>query len=235
MTLFQCAECQMFLDENCTCFVRDGKTYCRKDYARLFGAKCDKCQHPFGKDDYVMRANKKIFHIKEFINHIFMQFYLILISDSLIHKSLLIMIVIQDSSMIIWLTLSSSVSFVWPVVRIWWREIVLLWKRMVSTATSITAPRFVINLTPVTGARTITTRTSALSIITENLVKTVMTNLKKVRGAVTIISICHKCHAGDWQWARVIIWCHTVTAFYIDKIITTYDLFSCTVTHIAPV
>ena len=26
----QCAECQMFLDENCTCFVRDGKTYCRK-------------------------------------------------------------------------------------------------------------------------------------------------------------------------------------------------------------
>ena len=57
----------MFLDENCTCFVRDGKTYCRKDYARLFGAKCDKCQHPFGKDDYVMRANKKIFHIKESI------------------------------------------------------------------------------------------------------------------------------------------------------------------------
>ena len=101
MTLFQCAECQMFLDENCTCFVRDGKTYCRKDYARLFGAKCDKCQHPFGKDDYVMRANKKIFHIKELINHIFMQFYLILISDSSIHKSLLVKIVIQNSSMII--------------------------------------------------------------------------------------------------------------------------------------
>ena len=63
-SLFQCAECQMFLDETCTCFVRDGKTYCRKDYVRLFGARCDKCGHTFGKDDYVMRANKKIFHLK---------------------------------------------------------------------------------------------------------------------------------------------------------------------------
>jgi insulin gene enhancer protein ISL-1 len=30
----KCSECQMFLDENCTCFVRDGKTFCKKDYAR---------------------------------------------------------------------------------------------------------------------------------------------------------------------------------------------------------
>ena len=30
----KCCECQMFLDENCTCFVRDGKTYCKKDYNR---------------------------------------------------------------------------------------------------------------------------------------------------------------------------------------------------------
>ena len=30
----KCSECQMFLDENCTCFVRDGKTYCKKDYVR---------------------------------------------------------------------------------------------------------------------------------------------------------------------------------------------------------
>ena len=30
----KCNECQMFLDENCTCFVRDGKTYCKKDYLR---------------------------------------------------------------------------------------------------------------------------------------------------------------------------------------------------------
>ena len=30
----KCCECQMFLDENHTCFVREGKTYCKKDYVR---------------------------------------------------------------------------------------------------------------------------------------------------------------------------------------------------------
>ena len=30
----KCSECQMYLDENCTCFVRDGKTFCKKDYMR---------------------------------------------------------------------------------------------------------------------------------------------------------------------------------------------------------
>merc|ERR1719411_1067442 len=62
----RCAECQMFLDENCTCFVRDGKTYCKKDYVRLFGTKCDKCLRSFGKNDFVMRAKNKIFHLECF-------------------------------------------------------------------------------------------------------------------------------------------------------------------------
>jgi hypothetical protein len=30
----KCAECQQFLDENCTCFVKDKKTYCKRDYMR---------------------------------------------------------------------------------------------------------------------------------------------------------------------------------------------------------
>jgi hypothetical protein len=34
----KCCECQMFLDENCTCFVREGKTYCKKDYVRYVHA-----------------------------------------------------------------------------------------------------------------------------------------------------------------------------------------------------
>ncbi|XP_023321181.1 insulin gene enhancer protein ISL-1 [Eurytemora carolleeae] len=62
----KCNECQMFLDETCTCFVRDGKTYCKKDYVRLFGAKCDKCGCAFGKNDYVMRAKNRIFHLECF-------------------------------------------------------------------------------------------------------------------------------------------------------------------------
>ncbi|XP_010222949.1 PREDICTED: insulin gene enhancer protein ISL-1 [Tinamus guttatus] len=31
----KCAECDQYLDETCTCFVRDGKTYCKRDYISL--------------------------------------------------------------------------------------------------------------------------------------------------------------------------------------------------------
>jgi insulin gene enhancer protein ISL-1 len=62
----KCQECHQFLDENCTCFVRDGKTYCKRDYVRLFGTKCDKCGSSFSKNDFVMRAKSKIYHVKCF-------------------------------------------------------------------------------------------------------------------------------------------------------------------------
>ncbi|XP_017785938.1 PREDICTED: insulin gene enhancer protein ISL-1 isoform X2 [Nicrophorus vespilloides] len=62
----KCQECQMFLDESCTCFVRDGKTYCKGDYVRLFGTKCDKCGSSFSKTDFVMRAKSKIYHVECF-------------------------------------------------------------------------------------------------------------------------------------------------------------------------
>jgi insulin gene enhancer protein ISL-1 len=62
----KCQECRQFLDESCTCFVRDGKTYCKRDYVRLFGTKCDKCNSSFSKNDFVMRARSKIYHIECF-------------------------------------------------------------------------------------------------------------------------------------------------------------------------
>ncbi|XP_063700958.1 insulin gene enhancer protein isl-1 [Culicoides brevitarsis] len=62
----KCQECRQFLDESCTCFVRDGKTYCKRDYTRLFGTKCDKCGSSFSKNDFVMRAKTKIYHIECF-------------------------------------------------------------------------------------------------------------------------------------------------------------------------
>nr|KAG5709971.1 hypothetical protein BaRGS_030013 [Batillaria attramentaria] len=34
-TCLRCADCSQFLDESCTCFVRDGKTYCKRDYFRV--------------------------------------------------------------------------------------------------------------------------------------------------------------------------------------------------------
>nr|pir transcription factor isl-2a (clone S3) - chinook salmon [Oncorhynchus tshawytscha] len=36
----KCAECSQYLDETCTCFVRDGKTYCKRDYVSVLGARC---------------------------------------------------------------------------------------------------------------------------------------------------------------------------------------------------
>ena len=30
----KCSECKKFLDENCTCFVRNGKIFCKEDYLR---------------------------------------------------------------------------------------------------------------------------------------------------------------------------------------------------------
>lgn len=62
----KCVECQQFLDESCTCFVKDRKTYCKKDYMRLFGAKCAKCSESFDKNDFVMRARNKIYHTECF-------------------------------------------------------------------------------------------------------------------------------------------------------------------------
>ncbi|XP_014677144.1 PREDICTED: insulin gene enhancer protein ISL-1-like, partial [Priapulus caudatus] len=59
----KCADCHQFLDETCTCFVRDGKTYCKRDYIRLFGTKCSKCALGFQKNDFVMRARNKIYHV----------------------------------------------------------------------------------------------------------------------------------------------------------------------------
>ncbi|XP_077989201.1 insulin gene enhancer protein ISL-1-like [Glandiceps talaboti] len=59
----KCSDCNQYLDETCTCFVRDGKTYCKRCYVRLFGTKCAKCNLGFSKNDFVMRARNKIYHI----------------------------------------------------------------------------------------------------------------------------------------------------------------------------
>lgn len=30
----KCFECEQYLDESCTCFVKDRKTYCKRDYLK---------------------------------------------------------------------------------------------------------------------------------------------------------------------------------------------------------
>ncbi|XP_061534121.1 insulin gene enhancer protein isl-2a isoform X2 [Phycodurus eques] len=62
----KCAECSQYLDESCTCFVRDGKTYCKRDYVRLFGIKCAQCNTGFCSSDLVMRARESVYHMECF-------------------------------------------------------------------------------------------------------------------------------------------------------------------------
>ncbi|XP_058012694.1 insulin gene enhancer protein ISL-2 [Ahaetulla prasina] len=62
----KCADCSQYLDETCTCFVRDGKTYCKRDYIRLFGIKCAKCAGGFSSSDLVMRARDHVYHLECF-------------------------------------------------------------------------------------------------------------------------------------------------------------------------
>uniref|UniRef100_A0A8C1DJC7 ISL LIM homeobox 2a n=2 Tax=Cyprinus carpio TaxID=7962 RepID=A0A8C1DJC7_CYPCA len=62
----KCAECSQYLDETCTCFVRDGKTYCKRDYVRLFRIKCAKCNIGFCSSDLVMRARDNVYHMECF-------------------------------------------------------------------------------------------------------------------------------------------------------------------------
>lgn len=84
----RCSECNTSLEDEHTCFVRQGKTYCRADYLRylkatlccmyvpynkftiacityfrLFVRKCNGCQEPLLPSDLVMRAKDLIYHL----------------------------------------------------------------------------------------------------------------------------------------------------------------------------
>ncbi|XP_042220592.1 insulin gene enhancer protein ISL-1-like [Homarus americanus] len=49
----KCVDCHQFLDEYCTCFVRDGKTYCKRDYVRC--SACGKQLLP--GDEFALRED----------------------------------------------------------------------------------------------------------------------------------------------------------------------------------
>ena len=65
----QCAECHCKLNENTTCFVKNGRAYCKSDYARLFFSSpvnCDKCGHAIKQNDLIMKSRSKTYHYECF-------------------------------------------------------------------------------------------------------------------------------------------------------------------------
>ncbi|XP_065082800.1 LIM homeobox transcription factor 1-alpha [Ochlerotatus camptorhynchus] len=62
----QCTSCAIRLMHSC--FMRDGKLYCRFDYERLYGRnRCLGCGEKISADELVMRALDNVFHLKCFI------------------------------------------------------------------------------------------------------------------------------------------------------------------------
>ncbi|XP_023294595.2 LIM homeobox transcription factor 1-beta [Lucilia cuprina] len=61
-----CCYCGMQLHQ--TCYMRNGKLYCKMDYERLFSFKCAACCHPILPQDMVMRPLPNlIFHLSCFV------------------------------------------------------------------------------------------------------------------------------------------------------------------------
>ncbi|XP_067872327.1 insulin gene enhancer protein ISL-1-like [Heterodontus francisci] len=58
----KCVDCNQYLDESCTCFLREGKTYCKTDYFKKFSVRCAQCQTGLLSSDLVLRARGLIYH-----------------------------------------------------------------------------------------------------------------------------------------------------------------------------
>uniref|UniRef100_A0A8D3BUY2 LIM homeobox transcription factor 1, alpha n=1 Tax=Scophthalmus maximus TaxID=52904 RepID=A0A8D3BUY2_SCOMX len=60
----RCAACGDALRNSC--FLRDRKLYCKRDYADLFAARCGGCTEAVSPADLVMRAGAAVFHLRCF-------------------------------------------------------------------------------------------------------------------------------------------------------------------------
>ncbi|OCT85245.1 LIM homeobox transcription factor 1-alpha [Xenopus laevis] len=57
----QCCACKERLESSC--FYRDKKLYCRNDYEKLFAVKCGSCLDTIAPSEFVMRAQKNVYHL----------------------------------------------------------------------------------------------------------------------------------------------------------------------------
>jgi len=64
----KCVECGAELENEASCFEREGHIYCRDDYLRLYGGSrtCARCRIDISCTDLVMKARHCIFHVECF-------------------------------------------------------------------------------------------------------------------------------------------------------------------------
>ncbi|XP_074030021.1 LIM/homeobox protein arrowhead isoform X2 [Leptinotarsa decemlineata] len=58
----RCSICQLQLDRQPSCFIRDRAIYCKTDYAN-FGAKCSICTRGISSSDWVRKARDHVYHL----------------------------------------------------------------------------------------------------------------------------------------------------------------------------
>ncbi|XP_072338077.1 insulin gene enhancer protein ISL-1-like [Scyliorhinus torazame] len=61
-TCLKCVKCNQYLNESRTCFLREGKTYCKADYFKHFSVRCAQCEAGLLSSDMVLRARGLIYH-----------------------------------------------------------------------------------------------------------------------------------------------------------------------------
>ncbi|XP_069674429.1 LIM/homeobox protein Awh isoform X1 [Periplaneta americana] len=59
----RCCVCQLALDRQPSCFIKDDSVYCKSDYAKSFGAKCSKCCRGISASDWVRKARDHVYHL----------------------------------------------------------------------------------------------------------------------------------------------------------------------------
>ncbi|CAH1372416.1 LIM/homeobox protein Awh isoform X1 [Tenebrio molitor] len=59
----RCCVCQLQLDRQPSCFIRDRAIYCKADYAKSFGAKCSVCSRGISSSDWVRKARDHVYHL----------------------------------------------------------------------------------------------------------------------------------------------------------------------------
>nr|XP_033815694.1 LIM homeobox transcription factor 1-alpha [Geotrypetes seraphini] len=57
----QCALCKESLESSC--FYREKRLYCKQDYEKLFAVKCGGCFEVIAPNEFVMRAQKSVYHL----------------------------------------------------------------------------------------------------------------------------------------------------------------------------
>lgn len=59
----RCTTCDLVLNYESSCFIRDDKVLCKNDYTRLYGTRCSKCCHLITQSDWIRRAGDQVFHL----------------------------------------------------------------------------------------------------------------------------------------------------------------------------